>query len=67
MSDLPKCVVCGLDKAPRGRSAPLGGRYCSTWDCDGYLLDPKPGQLWPGETWEEAGIIPNPEKGEDSA
>lgn len=48
-----ECRVCGYEKKPHGRSAPLGDTLCDD-DCPGYSLDPKPGCLWPGET--EAGF-----------
>ena len=50
------CRECGMIKQPIGRSAPMGtaGLYCTT-DCGGYWNDPKPSQLWPGETQEEFG------------
>jgi hypothetical protein len=50
------CTVCGLRKKPVGRSAPLemANSLCDD-ECYGYRLDPKPGQLWPGETQEEFG------------
>lgn len=51
------CAVCGRTKKPAGRSlAPtMAGSYCDGWECDGYWQDPKPGNLWPGETQEEYG------------
>jgi hypothetical protein len=48
------CVICGLQKQPRGRSAPLGARYCND-ECPGYDALPNVGSLWPGETEEEFG------------
>lgn len=44
------CTVCGDVKQPRGRSAAMCSSYCNSHDCDGYRLDPKPGDLWWGET-----------------
>lgn len=51
-----ECVVCGLMKKPRGRSAPaaMAGGLCDR-DCRGYELDPQVGSLWPGETRKEFG------------
>lgn len=55
------CTVCERIKAPRGRSLPwqLELSYCHadilSDMCPGYLLDPKPGDLFPGETSEEFG------------
>lgn len=47
------CTVCGLRKQPRGRCAPMemANGLCS-WDCAGYMQDPKPPHLWPGEDFE---------------
>lgn len=47
---MPECTVCGMRKAPVGRSLPLEAcnSYCD-WDCRGYKQDPKPGHLWPSE------------------
>lgn len=49
-----RCTVCGYEKKPHGRSAPLGPVYCDE-DCSGYELDPKPGCLWAGETEKDFG------------
>jgi hypothetical protein len=48
------CTVCGQQKAPVGRSAPMGSLYCTS-DCRGYYLDPQVGSLWPRETEEDFG------------
>ncbi len=50
------CTVCPRSKKPRGRSAApaMANSLCDD-DCPGYRLDPKPGDLWPGETEEEFG------------
>lgn len=48
------CAVCGQNKNPRGRSAPLGAYLCDH-ECPGYVQPPLPGDLWPGETAEEFG------------
>jgi hypothetical protein len=45
-----KCVVCGQNKCPRGRSAPLGAYLCDSETCPGYAQEPRAGDLWPGET-----------------
>ncbi len=56
-----ECTTCGMRKAPRGRSVPdaLLGGLChddySRMTCPGYWDDPKPGDLWPGETAEDFG------------
>jgi hypothetical protein len=51
------CTVCGRQKAPRGRSVAdaMWNSLCTDDQCEGYYLDPKPGDLWPGETAEEFG------------
>lgn len=48
------CTVCGLRKKPIGRDAPvaMANSLCDH-ECSGYLLDPRPGTLWPGEPREE--------------
>ncbi len=50
------CTVCHLRKTPIGRSAPLemANSLCD-YECLGYSEDPKPGDLWPGESREEFG------------
>lgn len=48
------CTVCCNRKCPRGRSQPLGLHMCD-FECAGYDLAPKVGDLWPGETEEEFG------------
>ena len=50
----PKCTVCGMHKAPRGRSVPMemSSGYCP-YECSGNALDPRPGHLWPGEIARE--------------
>jgi hypothetical protein len=50
------CTFCGRRKKPVGRSAPMemANSLCDN-ECPGYRQDPKPGQLWPGETREEFG------------
>jgi hypothetical protein len=52
-----ECVVCHRRKKPVGRSAPdaMAGSLCDS-ECPGYYEDPRPGQLWPGETREEFGF-----------
>lgn len=51
-----QCTVCGLRKAPVGRSAPLvlANSLCDT-DCSGYSQEPLAGDLWPGESRAEFG------------
>jgi hypothetical protein len=49
-----ECRVCGYDKKPIGRSAPLGLSYCDD-DCDGYRQEPRPGSLWPRESEADFG------------
>jgi len=53
-----ECTVCRLRKKPRGRSAPdvMANSLCDH-ECEGYELEPKVGQLWPGETAEEFGYM----------
>jgi hypothetical protein len=55
------CNVCKLRKKPIGRSAPLemANSLCD-YECQGYMQEPRPGQLWPGEECPEChdeGII----------
>ncbi len=59
-----ECTVCLQIKEPLGRSAPLGMIMCNSVECKGYYEEPRPSQLWPGETWEESGI-PRPEGATD--
>src|SRR5580765_5875680 len=40
------CKSCGLPKAPRGRSVPIGLHMCDH-ECPGYLQEPHIGSLWP--------------------
>jgi hypothetical protein len=51
------CKTCGQPKAPRGRSvaAEMWNSMCTDDRCLGYYDEPKPGDLWPGETEEEFG------------
>jgi hypothetical protein len=51
------CRVCGLTKAPRGRSvaAALAGGICTS-DCKGFYQEPLSGTLWPGEP-DDARVI----------
>ena len=55
------CAICGHQKKPRGRSAPMGALFCepplfSEYDgCAGYHKSPLVGDLWPGETAEDFG------------
>lgn len=52
-----KCTVCGLNKNPRGRSAPLemASSLCHPSECEGYDQPPYAGDLWPGETAQDFG------------
>jgi hypothetical protein len=46
-----ECTVCKRTKAPRGRSVPMArANSMCDHECPGYWLDPKPGDLWPGES-----------------
>ena len=52
------CSVCGKEKGPRGRSAPLemANSLCDSYDCcAGYMQEPRPSDLWPTETREQFG------------
>jgi len=49
------CSECGLQKKPHGRSASDMIHYCDE-SCAGYLTEPKPGCMWPGETEKEFGF-----------
>ncbi len=44
------CTVCGLPKKPIGRDAGAAAAngYCDH-ECEGYMLEPLPGYLWPSE------------------
>ena len=57
----PECATCRRTKAPLGGSVPLGmaGGMCND-DCPGYHSNPKPDQLWPGETAREFGYTYEP-------
>lgn len=48
------CAECRNQKAPVGRSVPMGSFYCDD-TCRGYSLQPYPGSLFPGETEEDFG------------
>lgn len=50
------CRICHLRKKPRGRSAPLemANSLCDS-ECPGWRMEPRPGDLWPGETADEFG------------
>lgn len=48
------CRVCHCMKAPRGRSVPYQAHYC-TRECSGWDLDPRVGDLWPGESEADFG------------
>ena len=52
----PICTNCGRVKAPRGRSvaAEAANGYCDM-QCNYYLSDPSPCDLFPGETREDFG------------
>lgn len=61
-----ECSVCGYTKKPKGRSGPMGVKYCEApWPgehggCAAYWDEPRPGSLWPGETEEEFGYPVGP-------
>ncbi len=45
------CVECGRLKKPIGRDLPAGaGEWCTNCDCEFYQLEPRPDNLWPGES-----------------
>ena len=52
----PECKTCGRVKVPIGRSVPMAmyGSSCGR-ECEGYLKDPQPDHLWPGEKQSEFG------------
>ena len=53
---LVRCAVCGRSKEPIGRYGSPLRRLCRyNGGCQGYLAEPYPGELWPGETREAAG------------
>lgn len=47
---MPECRVCGMRKAPLGRSVSpyAAGGYCDR-DCEGYSLEPHPSSYWRAE------------------
>lgn len=51
------CKRCGRPKAPRGRSvaAAIWNSMCTSDQCEGYYDEPKPGDLWFGETESDFG------------
>lgn len=51
------CRKCQRRKAPRGRSIPdvMYGSYCTSEGCVDYWSDPKPGDLFSGETEKDFG------------
>ena len=53
----PRCIVCGMDKPPHGRSVPMesAAGYCCSHDCKGYWEEPLTGSLWPGESQGDFG------------
>jgi len=53
------CGLCGRSKKPFGRDAPPSSNYCSH-GCGGYLRDPYPSQLWPGECYDSRGMPAQP-------
>ncbi len=55
-----ECAVCGYDKKPIGRSAPMGLSYCDD-DCPGYRAVPRPGSLWPRESEADFGYPVGPD------
>ena len=48
------CAVCGISKAPIGRSVPMELRMCDS-ECAGYHQPPLVGSLWPAESETEFG------------
>lgn len=53
------CEVCGLPKAPLGRSMPMGSVMCD-YECEGYRNPPFVGPLHPGETESDYGYPVGP-------
>ena len=53
--DYVKCETCGLRKKPIGRDASPYWYGCDS-DCPGYMQDPRPSCLWPGEE-EDPGCL----------
>jgi hypothetical protein len=49
------CTTCGVTKKPWGRSVPLDSYYCDS-DCHGYMQEPLPSNLWPGESEADFGF-----------
>ena len=61
-----QCTVCGMTKAPVGRSLPISAAngYCTreVGGCKGYDMPPFSGWLFPRERWSESyPDIPMPE------
>jgi hypothetical protein len=52
---LVTCAVCGQQKHPLGRDPGVyaANGYCGH-DCPGYMQEPRPGQLWPGERYGDS-------------
>lgn len=52
-----ECGTCHRTKAPRGRSIPgeIYESYCNRDMCPDYWTEPKPGDLFPGESEEDFG------------
>ena len=52
----PYCESCLMRKKPLGRSAPaaMANGLCDQ-DCEGYRDEPRPDDLWPGESASEFG------------
>ena len=50
------CTTCELWKKPNGRDAAaiIANSLCDR-DCPGYMEEPLPGHLWPGEKQEDYG------------
>ena len=51
-----ECVICHKRKRPVGRSVPIEmeSSLCH-YECPGYYEEPKPSDLWPGESRAEFG------------
>lgn len=56
------CTVCGREKQPVGRSAPMGMIMCNPHHpifdprgCVGYRQEPLPSNLWPNESEADFG------------
>ena len=59
------CVTCGKRKAPVGRSvSPAEANSLCNHECSGYMKEPVPDYLFPGESDADFGYHYNPQRQE---